>query len=262
MIRHFAGEAPAAAVGRKAYNLSLMWRAGLPVPAGFSIPCDTAVIPQAELAAALERLNACAFAVRSSALNEDASAASFAGIFHSHLNVSGLETVLARVADVRQSAGAAAADKYAQRLNVARTARAGVIVQAFVHAEASGVLFTRESQSGAAHLVVEAAWGLGPAVADGLVRPDRWMLSGEGDLLSSQLSDKDVAVVAAPGGGVTEIAVDAPCRRRACLQHESLEQLAALARRCERLFGAPQDIEFAIQDGRVWLLQSRPITKW
>src|SRR5262249_48890526 len=123
-----------------------------------------------------------------------------------------------------------------------------------------GVLFMRDPLSGAAHFIVEACWGLGSGVVEGLVRPDRWIISDKGILTSSHIADKDIAVVPGEHGGTKQVQVDPSCRRRPCLDLEFLQQLSRLAAACERLFGGPQDIEWAVADRRVWLLQSRPIT--
>jgi pyruvate,water dikinase len=133
-------------------------------------------------------------------------------------------------------------------------------VQTFIPADVSGVLFMRDPSTGAGKIIVEACWGLGSGVVDGVVRPDRWIISDKGLLISSAIADKDVAIVPNGNGGTTETRVDPALRRRPCLNDESLHELSIQASRCERLFGAPQDIEWAISENRIWLLQSRPIT--
>ena len=118
----------------------------------------------------------------------------------------------------------------------------------------------RDPLTGVHQTIVEASWGLGSGVVEGLVRPDRWVLSTDGSIISSHIADKDIAVVQNEHGGTKEMPVDASCRRRPCLDVAVLRQLSMLAVDCERLFGSPQDIEWAVADNRVWLLQSRPIT--
>jgi pyruvate,water dikinase len=118
----------------------------------------------------------------------------------------------------------------------------------------------RDPRTAAGHFVAEACWGLGPGVVEGLVRPDRWIISADGELVSSHIADKDIAIVPGPYEGARQTPVAPSCRRRPCVSLESLRQLSRLAAACETLFGAPQDIEWAIWNDRVWLLQSRPIT--
>jgi pyruvate,water dikinase len=261
MIIAFDKVAPIETAGCKGHNLSRMFQAGLPVPAGFCVTWDgiDSITPD-ELDPALLALGADAFAVRSSAIHEDAAEASFAGMLVSRLNITTADGVLAALREIRNSATGPAAVGYSRRLNVPRSPRVSVVVQTFLAAEASGVLFMRDPRTAAGHLVVEACWGLGPGIVEGLVLPDRWIISSDGSVISSHTADKDVAVVPAEQGGTAQMRVDPGCRRRPCLSVELLQELARLAADCQSLFGSPQDIEWAVLDKRVWLLQSRPIT--
>lgn len=261
MIIGFEEKAPLEIVGCKGHNLSRMSQAGLPVPAGFCVTWDSVeTLDIAELNRALARLGAVAFAVRSSAVQEDAASASFAGILLSRLNVATTDGVLSVLTDIRDSALAPAAEGYSQRRNVRSSLRVAVIVQTFIDADASGVLFMRDPLTGSRCIVVEACWGLGSGVVEGVVRPDRWTVSDKGEVISSHIADKDVAVVSNAHGGTRETSVDPACRRRPCLEPDALRELSSLAAECEVLFGGPQDIEWAISGNRLWLLQSRPIT--
>jgi pyruvate,water dikinase len=261
MIVHFAEATSRDSVGCKAHNLAVMWQAGLPVPEGF---CVTAAgintLDSAGLSCALARLQSNAFAVRSSAIEEDAIQDSFAGILASRLNVTTTAGVLSALADIRDSTLAPAAARYSQRRNRPSVLRIAAIVQSFVPADASGVLFMRDPLTGAAQVVVEGCWGLGPGTVEGLVLPDRWLMSAAGEVISSHIADKDVAVVPNETGGTIQRPVDSGRRRRPCISPVVLQQLARLAAECERLFRGPQDIEWAVSGEQVWLLQSRPIT--
>jgi phosphoenolpyruvate synthase/pyruvate phosphate dikinase len=260
MILTFDQETPAELAGRKGHNLSRLWQAGLPVPPGFCVTWDGIEnIDSSDLNCALATLGASAFAVRSSAIQEDAIDASFAGMLLSRLNIPTAE-VFSALQDIRSSASSSAALDYSRRVNVSGSQRVAAVVQTFLPAEASGVLFMQDPGSDAAQFIVEACWGLGPGVVEGLVRPDRWTISGNGAVLTAQIADKDLAIVPSEHGGITQIPVDPSCRRRACLTLESLQELSRLAAECARLFGGPQDIEWAVAD-RVWLLQSRPLTR-
>jgi len=261
VIIGFDQESPLEIVGCKGHNLARMWQAGLPVPSGFCVTCDAIESPDSsELDRALGRLQGAAYAVRSSAIQEDSTFASFAGILLSRLNIITAAGVLSALADIRKAALAPAATGYSRRRDVQSALRVSGIVQTFVASEASGVLFMRDPLTGAGHMVVEAAWGLGVGVVEGLVRPDRWVISAGGTVTSSYIADKDIAIVPCEHGGTRESPVDPACRRRPCLSLESLQQLSRLAAGCERLFGSPQDIEWAVSGNRVWLVQSRPIT--
>jgi pyruvate,water dikinase len=129
-----------------------------------------------------------------------------------------------------------------------------------VPAVAAGVLFSQNPVSGEDELVVEASWALGEAVVEGLVVPDLFRLDRDGHLLEQVVGDKDRAVVPRPGGGTTTVPVDALRARRPCLTTHQLEALAALARRCDEVFAGPSDLEWAVTEEDVALLQRRPIT--
>ena len=260
MIIDFSQETSIAVVGCKGHNLARMWQAGLSVPAGFCVASDGMDSLNSDLNCALQRLESPAFAVRSSAIQEDDTHDSFAGILVSRLNIKSAEGVLAALWEIRKSTLAAAAASYSRRRNVPFRLRIAAIVQRFIPAEASGVLFMRDPVSGADQIVVEGCWGLGPGTVEGLVRPDRWVLSTDGRVVSSYIGDKDAAVVPNENGGTTHVHVDAARRRRPCLPPASLAELFRLAVECERLFEGPQDIEWAVAADDVWLLQSRPIT--
>ena len=109
--------------------------------------------------------------------------------------------------------------------------------------------------------MVEASWGLGEAVVGGLVTPDRYVIARTGELLERQLGHKDVAMVADDHGGTTELALNDLARvQEACLDEKALVRLAELGAACERLFGAGQDIEWALSSSTLYLLQCRHVT--
>ena len=247
--------------GHKAHNLSKMWHAGLPVPPGFCMTWDAVERHDTSgLDSALAPLEANTFAVRSSAVEEDGLHTSFAGILASRLNLLSSEEIRSALHDIRDSAVAPSAVDYSTRRNLPHPIRVAAVVQVFVPAVASGVLFMRDPNGAPGHFVVEACWGLGPGVVEGLVRPDRWLISENGELISAHIADKDIAIIPRADGGTTQMLVDASCRRRPCVPVETLYELSRLAAECGRVFGGPQDIEWAVWDNRVWLLQSRPIT--
>ena len=262
-VTFFGEAAEADRVGGKGASLSRLVAAGLPVPPGFCVPVDLlsaigAGNPSADVDAAVERLGAAAVAVRSSAVGEDGTDASFAGIHLSVLNVprTGVPSALGRV---RESACTPAAMAYRARRGLEGAPRIAAVVQAMLVPDVSGVLFTRDPVTKADRFVVEASWGLGEAIVSGAVTPDHWELARSGDLVSSRIGDKDVAIVA-EGEGTVEIEVEPARRGVPTLDASQLGALCDLARACERIFGSPQDIEFAWAAGQAWLLQSRPVT--
>jgi pyruvate, water dikinase len=219
--------------GAKATNLGRLLRAGFAVPDGFVIDDPRADGWEHELAPALQRLGCGLFAVRSSALGEDGSEASFAGQLHTTLNAATPAQVAEAVRRTAASGSSKEAAAYATRTVHLARGLVPVIVQVMVGPEAAGVAFTRHPVTGAEQVVIEATAGLGDRLMDGAVTPERWTL------------DREVATGSPSAGALTA--------------QQALD-LAGVARRIEDLFGCPQDIEWAIAGGKVWVLQARPIT--
>ncbi|MFJ9448338.1 PEP/pyruvate-binding domain-containing protein [Kitasatospora sp. NPDC101235] len=218
--------------GPKAANLGRLLRAGFAVPDGFVITDPGAPGLARELAPALLALGGGPFAVRSSAPGEDGQAASFAGQLHTTLHAADPVQVATAVRRCAVSADSPHAAAYAARTgHVASMPR--VIVQIMVDPEAAGVAFTRHPVTGADQVVIEATAGLGDRLVDGAVTPQRWILDRR-------------ETTGPQGDGV--------------LTPKQAHDLAGLAQRVEDLFGGPQDIEWALADGSIWVLQARPIT--
>ena len=201
-------------------------------------------------------------AVRSSAVAEDSGTASFAGQQQTFLNVAGTEAVLDRVRDCWASFFGGNALFYRRaKGSLADTAMA-VVVQRLVTPDKSGVLFTADPITRRRdRMTVEAAWGFGEAVVSGLVVPDNYALDRpDGQLLRALVPPKSIMLARAPDGGLTETPVPPERATGRVLDDAELAELAALGERVEAFFGTPQDIEWAIADGQLYLLQSRPIT--
>ncbi|MFW3170634.1 PEP/pyruvate-binding domain-containing protein [Geodermatophilus sp. CPCC 206100] len=255
------------AYGGKAAALGTATRAGLPVPPGVALSADlVAFATRDECAAdAAGAVRAAArhvpgpLAVRSSVVGEDGARNSFAGQHVTVLNVVPPDGVVRAVRQVAASACAPSALAYRRARGDHSAPRCGVVLHRLVTPVVAGALFSRHPVSGADELVVEAGWGLGAAVVEGLVVPDRFRLSPDGRLLEQVLGDKDRAVVPQPGGGTTVVEVPAAQAGRPCLGPGQLGALAELARRCDEVFGGPSDLEWAwTADGPV-LLQRRPV---
>jgi rifampicin phosphotransferase len=205
----------------------------------------------------------CPVAVRSSATAEDLPTASFAGQQDTFLNVVGAASVLEAVHRCWASLWTDRAVTY-RAVNGIDHASVGlaVVVQRMVDAAVAGVLFTADPVTGRRHrAVVDASPGLGEAVVSGAVNPDRFVVDVDtGEIIERRLGDKRVEVRPVAGGGTREVS-----RTRedgsASLSDAQLLALARLGARVERHEGAPQDIEWAVDDGdALWLTQARPIT--
>lgn len=250
--------------GGKAAGLAVAASAGLPVPAGLALPwplVDAVAADEAEAVAALGAASSLrgGLAVRSSGVDEDSAAASFAGQHVSRLNVAPSELPEA-VKAVWRSARGDAALAYRRRLDLGGASRIGVVVQEMVEAQVAGVLFRPNPVTGADECVIEASWGLGEAVVAGLVTPDFYRLNPQGETLEHRLGLKDVEVTSAPGGGTAERSAADGRARAPCLDDRQLAELSQLAAACVDVFAGSQDLEWAFADGRLWLLQRRPVT--
>ncbi len=201
-------------------------------------------------------------AVRSSATAEDLPDASFAGQHETFLNVTE-QTLLDRIQDCWASMFAERAVHYRNEQGFDHaTVDIAVVVQGMVDADKSGVLFTRHPSSGDREMIVEAAWGLGEAVVSGTVSPDHYVIDPQtATVTASTIADKKQRMVKDPATGETtlEPVPDADRNARVITDAE-LEQLVELGRRAEDHYGEPQDVEWAIVQGDVFMLQSRPIT--
>jgi pyruvate,water dikinase len=176
-------------------------------------------------------------AVRSSACAEDSETASFAGQQETYLKVGGAEEVARRVVDCWASFFSERALFYRSRKGSLDDLRMAVVVQKMVEPDKSGVLFTCDPvQRRRDRMIVEAVAGLGEQVVSGQVTPDHYVVDRGGRVTREVLAN----------GGV--------------LDPRELERLAELGRRLEETFGAPQDVEWALAGGELYLLQSRPVT--
>lgn len=250
--------------GGKAAQLAAALRAGLRVPEGLALAHDFVVAVARADAVALAALAAhCAslpgpLAVRSSAIGEDGAAASFAGQHATLLNV---RDVAAAVTEVWRSAHSESALGYRRRVGAEGEVRMGVVVQRLVPADVAGVMFTRNPVTRADELVIEAGWGLGEAIVQGLVVPDLFRLSRDGDVLERRAGIKEIAIRHRPEGETERVAVEAHLIESLSLCDVKLCALAELAARCDAAFGAvPHDIEWAFAGDALYLLQRRPVT--
>jgi pyruvate,water dikinase len=252
--------------GSKAVGLGDAARQGLPVPPGVALSGDLVEAVASEDGKAIEKLaNAIAdlpppFAVRSSAVDEDSAAASFAGQHITLLNVHSAADVPGAVREVWWSANSDSAITYRQRLGLFTRPSVGVVVQRLLNPTAAGVMFTENPVTGADERVIEASWGLGEAVVNGLVVPDHFRLDRSGQVLERKAGRKRIAIRSLPNGGTFEEQVSPAQVNQLCLDDTQLAALGQLALQCEKVYGPRRDIEWAFQNGTLYLLQCRAIT--
>jgi len=208
--------------------------------------------------------NAPAVAVRSSANAEDLPDMSFAGQQDTYLNISGEEALLDAVRRCWASLWTPRAMSYRHRMGVdhAQVAMA-VVVQVMVPSDVSGILFTANPATGErSEMIINSSFGLGEAVVSGEVTPDTYIVDRE-TLTASEttIGAKEQQIVSDGAQGTRLEDIEESERGKSSLSVEAIAALSALAKDVERHFGGvPQDVEWAISDDTLWLLQSRPIT--
>ncbi|WP_101295711.1 phosphoenolpyruvate synthase [Halegenticoccus soli] len=201
-------------------------------------------------------------AVRSSATAEDLPDASFAGQQETFLNVTERD-LLRRVKECWASLFSQRAIYYRNRQGFPHEeVDIAVVVQRMVDADKSGVMFTSHPSTGEPRIIIEAAWGLGEAVVSGSVSPDNYVVDREtAEVEEFTVADKKLMHVKDPESGETvERDVPEDKREARVISDEEIGELVGLGVRVEEHYGTPQDVEWAIADGEIYMLQSRPIT--
>ncbi|HEX3690683.1 MAG TPA: PEP/pyruvate-binding domain-containing protein [Solirubrobacteraceae bacterium] len=283
--------------GGKGASLARMAALGLPVPPGFVVPANALAdaLPDqgVELHALAEAQNAAAaqelirgveldpalrravldayaalggqgdapVAVRSSACAEDSEAASFAGQQETFLHVRGGDAVRTRIRDCWASFFSERALFYRSQKGSLSDLGMAVVIQRMVHADVAGVLFTCDPvHNRRDRMVVEAVIGLGEAAVSGAVTPDHYVLKRDGRVRKAQVHQQPYAIVAGDTGGVIERPLSADEGGARKVGDELLAELARIGADLEQRVGVPQDIEWAVQDGELYVLQARPVT--
>ena len=138
-----------------------------------------------------------------------------------------------------------------------------VVIMCLVQSETSGVAFTAHPVTGSRdQVVINASWGLGEAIVSRSVTPDSFVVAkGSFSLVERDIFDKELAIFPHPDGTGTIEQVLSPEKAGApSLTDDQAIAVAQLASRVESHYGSPQDIEFGLAGGQIFLLQSRPIT--
>jgi pyruvate,water dikinase len=253
--------------GSKAVGLGQAVRNGLPVPDGVALSGSVVEAVAGGHEAAIEEVAAAVrplggpLAVRSSAVDEDGADASFAGQHLTLLNVSSAAELGTALREIWWSANSDSAITYRKRVGLFTRPSVAVVVQALLDPETAGVMFTQNPITGADERMIEASWGLGEAVVAGMVIPDSFRVDRDGDVLERRPGLKRIAIRSVATGGTVEDEVAPELQERLCLDDEQLAELNRLATRCEQVYGPSRDIEWAIADGTLYLLQCRAVTR-
>ncbi|MFC1892552.1 phosphoenolpyruvate synthase [Chloroflexota bacterium] len=206
-------------------------------------------------------------AVRSSATAEDLPEASFAGQQRTFLNIQGEESVVSAVQECWASLFEPRAIFYRQQHGFDHF-QVGLAapVQKMVQSQASGVMFTLEPvTSDVSKIVIEAVFGLGEAIVSGEVTPDLYVIDKDGQkIVIKQIAKQDWQLVRNPNAADEETNIKAPlppsAQNQQKITDDEIIQLAKMGKHIEDHYQFPQDIEWAKEDGELFIVQSRPVT--
>ncbi len=202
-----------------------------------------------------------AVAVRSSAVDEDGQTVSFAGQHETYLNVSGLPAVAQAVQDCLDSALSERARLYRRAHGLDEGPGLAVLVQQFIPADVSAVVFSADPRSGRDdRILINACWGVGESLVGGSLIPDLYVVDKRRlTILQSEIGSKACMSVA-HSGGTCQVATPRSLRSEPALSAAQVLALAHLALTLERSQGWAVDLECAFAGERLYLLQCRPIT--
>lgn len=202
-------------------------------------------------------------AIRSSATAEDLPDASFAGQQETYLNVRGAEEVVEAVKKCWASLYGARAIFYRMKQGFDhRSVNISVVVQKMVNAEKAGVMFTSHPSTGEPQSVIEASWGLGETVVSGSVSPDNYVVDRKArKIVQKMISTKLVMKIKDPRTGKTvEVEVPKEKKEAQVLTDDEILAISKIGDLIEEHYGYPQDVEWALEGGKIFMLQSRPVT--
>lgn len=237
-------------VGGKAYNLDILTNNGINVP-------KWCVVNSAEdnFETAEDKL----YAVRSSAVGEDGSGNSFAGQMESYLYVKP-QDIKARIQDVINSANSERIKFYREQNGLSDDdIKVGVIIQEMINSEVSGVAFSSNPITGKRdEIVISSVFGLGEGLVSGELNADTFIV--EGEKITKNVVEKPYKIVfdKAKGFGTTQVENENPSE--SSLTDNQIQEIAQKVKEIVKIYGKPQDIEWAYEGGKLYILQARPIT--
>ncbi|MGC7871074.1 phosphoenolpyruvate synthase [Desulfosporosinus sp. SYSU MS00001] len=202
-----------------------------------------------------------AYAVRSSATAEDLPLASFAGQQDTYLNIIGKDAILRHVSKCWASLFTDRAVIYRLQNHFDhRKVYLSVVIQKMVFPQASGVMFTADPVTANRRITsIDASFGLGEALVSGLVNADIYKIK-EGVIIDKKISSKKLAIYGLEQGGTEKREIDICRQNTPTLTEGQILQLEQMGRKIEKHFGRPQDIEWCINEDKIYIVQSRPIT--
>lgn len=256
-----------AGFGGKAAALGVLLRAGLSVPDGFVVPNNAQPADLASerklrdaVSEELARLGNPVVAVRSSGRSEDGAVASAAGQYESVIGVQHAYDVWEAIRTCWESARAPrVSDYWARSRAIARPVPGmAVLVQRMIDADVSGITFTPQRHGESTR--VEASWGLGLPIVGGTITPDSYESFPDGTIRCVLGSKQTRIDLDHEHGGIITNSVSPNEQSTPVLDATMLVALTELGNQIAGILGGPQDIEWCISDGVIWVLQARPVT--
>jgi pyruvate,water dikinase len=204
-------------------------------------------------------------AVRSSATAEDLAEASFAGQQESFLNVRGDSDLLLHIKKCFASLFTPRAAYYRNKKGFSHIqVSLAVVIQKMIDSDKSGVIFSKDPSTKRNNIIIESVWGLGEGIVSGQITPDRYIVSqkesGEFEIIEKEIAKKKIAIVRGPNGGKETIKLKEERSTQQVLRDHEVMMLSEIAIKLENHYKKPQDIEFAIGNEKIYIVQTRPIT--
>lgn len=244
------GELEEKLVGGKAYNLDILTKNGINVPKWFVV---TSVDEDFEVAQ--DKL----YAVRSSAVGEDGSGNSFAGQMESYLYVK-TKDIKKRIQDVINSATSERIRFYREQNRLSNDdIKVGVIIQEMINSEVSGVAFSSNPITGKRdEIVISSVFGLGEGLVSGDLNADTFIV--DNGKITKNIVEKPYKIVfdKKQGSGTKQTENENP--KEQSLTDEQIREIVQKVREIVKIYDKPQDIEWAYENGELFILQTRPIT--
>lgn len=257
-------------VGGKGASLGEMTNAGILVPPGFVVTTETyrqfynQELPadvQEEILAAFASLGAERVAVRSSAVAEDSLSASWAGQLESFLNVT-KEKLIDKIRECWSSIRSERALAYAAKQNVKEDQLlVAVVIQKMVDSEVAGVMFTvHPITKNNSEIMIEAGYGLGELLVQGMITPDNFLVNKNTlEIKESNINTQETMLIYENGENKQREVPDNK-KSEPALDEDQIKELSNLGIKIEKHYQTPQDIEWALEKSKFYILQSRPVT--
>ena len=201
-------------------------------------------------------------AVRSSATAEDLVDASFAGQQESFLNIKGNLALIKNIKACFASLFTARAVYYRTKKGFSHiNSYLAVVVQKMINSDKSGVIFSVNPVKKDNNIIIEAVWGLGEGIVSGKIKPDSYLVDRESlKTVESNIAEKKIALVRDSSGSNITVSLTEDRSLQQVLTSYEIKRYAQYALQLEEHYKKPQDIEFAIENNELFIVQSRPIT--